>query len=470
MAEIRYPYIQFIGAAGTVTGSKTVITAGPKLEDRIMIDCGLFQGPKRFRLRNWTTIPVDPVSVGAVLMTHAHLDHCGYLPRLVSTGFSGPVYCTAATADLIRIILLDSAHIQEEEAKYANKKGFSKHRPALPLYTREDALAALKLLRIISRREPVRIGENFQATFYDAGHILGATSIRVDINTSPGKSIVLSGDLGRYGVPILPDPDNPPCPDWVMIESTYGGRYHPDTDPAGELAEIINQSIERGGTLVIPAFAIGRTQLVLFTIRQLQDEGAIPKIPIFIDSPMAIEATKTVDRHDENLDIESLYLKKTGVHPIHPHKLRVYRSVEESKSLNQVRENAIIISASGMATGGRILHHLKLRLPHRKHTILFIGYQAYGTRGRTLLEGQDRVKIHGEYIPVKAKIKSISGFSAHADQDELIAWLKKFDGTPRGLILNHGEEETLGAQKEKLGPIFKIPVHIAEFEEKFNLD
>ncbi len=469
MTEIPYPYLQFIGATQTVTGSKTVVTTGPNLNDRVMIDCGLFQGPKKLRLRNRALLPVDPNSIGSVLITHGHLDHCGYLPRLVADGFSGRVYCTAATMDLMRLILLDSAHLQEEEAKYANKAGYTRHRPALPLYTTEDALSALKLLRPVELKETIQIGDKIRASFHEAGHILGSTSIHLELGMNPVKTVVFSGDLGRYGAPILPDPDSPPTPDWVVLESTYGGRYHSDTDPSADLAAVVNESVKRGGTLLIPAFAIGRTQSILYALRQLQDNGDIPKIPVYIDSPMAIRATRALDRHESSLDDETRYLKRVGAHPCHPHNLHIFRSVEQSKSLNKVQREAIIISASGMVTGGRILHHMKLRLPHPEHTILFIGYQAYGTRGRTIQEGRDRIKIHGQQIPVKAQISSINGFSAHADQDELITWLRKFDTLPGGVLLNHGEEKSLQAQKQKIQEILDIPVEVPEYMDKFTL-
>ncbi len=400
MKQSSQPVLQFLGATGTVTGSKTALFAGSETRDRTLIDCGLFQGPKDLRLRNRDTFPVDPRSFGSVLLTHGHLDHCGYLPRLVQDGFSGPVFCTEATAAITRIILLDSAHLQEEEAKYANKKGFSRHSPALPLYTTDDVFKVIDLFQPVPLAESFKISPNLTATFREAGHILGSTSIKLACRNS--GSVLMSGDLGRYGVPILPEPAADHETDWVVMESTYGGRLHAGDDVFSSLAEVVNESVDRGGVLVVPAFAVGRTQLLLFVLRQLKEEKAIPNIPIFIDSPMAIQVTGMHTRFTKSFDLESRYLSDTGAQPLLPDNLSLSRTVEESKSLNSIRSAAIIISASGMATGGRILHHLANRLPHEENTILFIGYQAVGTRGRTIIGGEPRVKIHGQMVPVKA--------------------------------------------------------------------
>ncbi|MBN1297357.1 MBL fold metallo-hydrolase [bacterium] len=464
------PIIQFLGATRTVTGSKTAVIAGPDLDDRLMIDCGLFQGPKELRLRNRASLPIRVDSIGSVLLTHGHLDHCGYLPRLVLDGFEGPVYCSEATAEIARIILMDSAHLQEEEAEYANKKGFSKHSPALPLYTSEDALRAIGHIRTVRLGTPITIGPRTQAVFHEAGHILGSTSIELGIDSmDKSRRILFSGDLGRYGAPILPDPAGGFTVDSVVMESTYGGRFHGDTDVFDALATIVLESMRRGGTLLIPAFAVGRTQLVLFALRQLKDQKLIPDIPIYIDSPMAIRVTSSHLHHDSALDQETRFMQQEGDSPLLPSNLHIHRSVEESKQLNDINDNAIIISASGMATGGRILHHLVNKLPHKEHTILFIGYQAFGTRGRSILEGSPTVKIHGNMVPVNAAVRSIDGFSAHADHDELLIWLKKFDRAPDRVFLNHGEDTSLEALREAVVQKIGVETTIAEYQQQYSL-
>jgi len=464
------PTIQFLGATGTVTGSKTGIYAGPDLDDRLMIDCGLFQGPKKLRLRNRSPLPENPNSFGSILLTHAHLDHCGYLPKMVKEGFSGSIICTDATAAIARIILLDSAHIQEEEANYANKKGFSKHSPALPLYNTEDALKAIELFKTVEPGKPVEISKRISAIFHEAGHILGSTSIQLNCgeNGSAGK-ILMSGDIGRYGAPILPDPHSGYDVDWVVMESTYGGRFHGDADIFAELADVVRESIDRGGVLIIPAFAVGRTQLLLYALRHLKDQKCIPDIPIYIDSPMAIQVTGLHVRHEEAWDIEARIMGESDEKPLLPENLHIFRSVQDSKKLNNIDKEAIIISASGMVTGGRILHHMINKLPQKQNTVLFIGYQGEGTRGRTLLEGQPRVKIHGQQVPVRAAIRSINGFSAHADHDEMLIWLKKFSKTPERVFLNHGEEDSLNALRDGIVKELRTKVTIPEYLEKFTL-
>ncbi|MBN1878661.1 MBL fold metallo-hydrolase [bacterium] len=461
------PILQFLGATGTVTGSKTALFAGTDSKDRVMVDCGLFQGPKALRLRNREPFPVDPHSIGAVLLTHGHLDHCGYLPRLVQDGFRGRVFCTEATASIARIILLDSANLQEEEAKYANKKGFSRHSPALPLYTTDDVLDVIDLLEPIDLDQPIKIGRLLTATFTEAGHILGSTSIKL---TCDGYgSILLSGDIGRYGAPILPEPAAHHDVDWVVMESTYGGRLHSNTDVFSALAHVVNESCERGGILLIPAFAVGRTQLLLFALRQLKAEKAIPDLPIYIDSPMAIRVTGMHTRFIRDYDPESRYMNDSGEQPLLPENLHIQRSVDESKALNDIKRDAIIISASGMATGGRILHHLANRLPHKQNTVLFIGYQAVGTRGRTIVSGETRVKIHGQMVPIKANIQSLDGFSAHADQDELIIWLKKFSRLPSRIFLNHGEEDSMEQLRDVLRKQMTCEIVIPDYLDGFEL-
>ncbi|MBN1550073.1 MBL fold metallo-hydrolase, partial [bacterium] len=441
--------MKFFGATGTVTGSKTGIFAGSDIDDRILIDCGLFQGPKEFRLRNWQTLPFDPQSIGSVILTHAHIDHSGYLPRLVKQGFKGPIYCSSATAELLQIMLLDSAHLQEEEASFANRHGFSKHKPAKPLYHVEDAEQTLEQLRPISLNQEITNGKYIRFRLIEAGHILGSAMVSLSVSKNRSEyQLLFSGDIGRYGVPILPNPGNPDTASWVVMESTYGDRLHEMDNLESRLAELIVNGIRRGGVILIPAFAVGRTQYLLYLLRHLQNTKDIPKIPIYIDSPMAIQAFQTHKRHIKDMDIETQYLRKSGDHPLTPENLHLCPSRDESKALNFIKDNAIIISASGMATGGRILHHLKLRMPHKENTLIFIGYQGIGTRGRTILEGSETVKIHGAAVPIKADVHSIDGFSAHADQDELMTWIQKFPQKPQKIFINHGEPESSQAIAE----------------------
>ncbi|MBN1354980.1 MBL fold metallo-hydrolase [bacterium] len=459
-----------MGATGTVTGSRTAVIAGPKLDDRILVDCGLFQGLKELRLRNWNPFPMDPGSIGAVFLTHAHIDHSGYLPRLVKSGFQGPVYCTPASADLLHIMLLDSAHLQEEEARFANKTGFSKHKPALPLYDTADARAALELLHPTALHTEIRVGDRIRATFHDAGHILGAGSLRVDLmNRSTSANVLFSGDIGRFGVPIHSDPESPDSPDIIVMESTYGNRMHPLDDPYDSLASVINETISRNGVLLIPAFAVGRTQVIMYMLREMQTAGDIPKVPVYLDSPMAIRAFEAYGLHENSLDSETAFMRRKGDHPMKPDNLHFCSSQEESKALNSITNSAIIVSASGMATGGRILHHLKHRLPHARNTVLFIGYQGTGTRGRTIQEGRESVKIHGSQIPIRSRIESIQGFSAHADQDELLLWLKKFQSLPRKILLNHGESESIEALAKLIARKFRVETMIPEYLEEIEL-
>jgi metallo-beta-lactamase family protein len=462
--------LKFLGATGTVTGSRTAVFAGPDLDDRMMVDCGLFQGLKKLRLRNWNPLPVDPGSIGSVLITHGHVDHSGYLPRFVKSGFQGPVYCTPATADLLHILLMDSAHLQEEEARFANKKGFSKHHPAEPLYDTNDAKAALAQLRPVPLHQSFKIGKNINVTFTDAGHILGSSMIQLNYQRdSDTASVLFSGDIGRFGVPIMRDPDSPDHPDTILMESTYGGRNHSLENPSGQLAEVVNSAINRGGVLIIPAFAVGRTNLIMYLLRELQSNNLIPNVPIYLDSPMAIRAFETYNLHEESMDSETVFMRHKGDHPLRPVNLHFCSSRDESKALNKVRSSAIIVSASGMVTGGRILHHLKQRLPHKQNTILFIGYQGVGTRGRSILEGRETVKIHGMPVPIKCHVESIGGFSAHADQEEMMVWLRKFPSLPKRIIINHGEESSSRALADRIAKDLQVETIIPEYLEEVPL-
>jgi metallo-beta-lactamase family protein len=396
--------LQFLGATGTVTGSKCLVEHEGF---RMLVYCGLFQGLKELRLRNWSAPPFQPATLGAVLLTHAHLDHSGYLPVLYRHGYDGEILTTPASGDLCGIILPDSGHLQEEDARFATKRGFSKHKPALPLYTEDDARRVLPHIRSVGFGETREVGPGISVTFHAAGHIVGAAMIEVRLRAKggPDKVVLFSGDLGRPRQPILPDPvPMPPC-DHLLLESTYGNRDHPREDPGVRLAEIVNATIRRGGTLLIPAFAVGRTQNVMYLLRTLRAQGTIPRdVPIFVDSPMAIEANRIVMRHPEAYDDEMRDAIAEGDDPLGMRDVRFATSSDESKALNGIAYPAIIISASGMAEGGRILHHLELKLPDHRATVLFVGFQAIGTRGRALQDGKTSVRMYGREIPVKARI------------------------------------------------------------------
>lgn len=460
--------ITFLGAAGTVTGSRHLLDLGDK---RVLVDCGLFQGKKENRQRNWEPFPVDPGSVDMVLLTHAHIDHSGYLPRFVRDGFSGSVYCTHSTNDLINILLRDSAHLQEEDAAYANRKGYSKHKPAKPLYTIEDAERVMEYVVPIYYNDDIRINPATRAKYRDAGHILGSAFI--DVKTDDGqriRKIVFSGDLGRPKRPLLRDPMQAFNADYLVLESTYGNRLHDETDAKQALADVVNRSVERGGVLLIPAFAVGRTQTLLYVIRELEEQQQIPVLNVFIDSPMGIDAMKIFKQHMPDFDLESRVELLRGKRIFHPRKLKICRTSNESKSINNYQSHAIIISSSGMATGGRILHHLKQRLPQERNTLLFIGYQAEGTRGRTILEGKAEVKIHGEYVPVRAQVEQISGYSGHADYNEILAWLMGFNKAPERVFLVHGEPDSSAALADKIREKFGWDVVAPQQGESFELD
>ncbi|MCD6162249.1 MAG: MBL fold metallo-hydrolase [candidate division Zixibacteria bacterium] len=460
--------LTFYGATETVTGSRYILELqGMKL----LIDCGLFQGSKKNRLKNWEPFPVPPKEIDRVLLTHAHIDHTGFLPRFCKHGFKGQVHCTHATADLCEILLKDSAHIQQEDARWANKKGFSKHKPALPLYTVKDAENALTHFSPLYYGEDLYLGDNYRLKFKDAGHILGSSFI--DIKTTEGKDakkIFFSGDIGRPAKRILRDPIQAFNVDYLILESTYGNRLHGDSYPIDELARVINESVERGGTLVIPSFAIGRTQSLLYIIRELEEQNKIPDLPIFIDSPMAIDATEIFRKRISDQHLTSRILTLEGKRIFHPKQLHICETRQQSKAINQQKTPAIIISASGMVTGGRILHHLLQRLPDSKNTILFIGFQAYGTRGRTIVEGSQEVKIHGRHIPINAKVESISGFSGHADYNEILAWLMGFNKPPEKTFIVHGEPEAAASMAEKIHTHFGWDVVVPKFGDSFEIN
>ena len=445
--------ISFLGGADTVTGSKFLVEHGGT---SVLVDCGMFQGRRSVRELNWSDPFLEAHLPDEILLTHAHIDHTGYLPRIVGThGFEGSVRCTSATADLLGVMLPDSARLQEEMAAYANKKGYSRHKPALPLYTEADAERALELLRPVDYHGWIDVPGG-RARFSYAGHILGSSHIGLEIG---GSRLVFSGDVGRWDVPVLKDPVPPPPADLLLLESTYGGRRHEmGTDPDALLEQAVARIVDRDGVMVVPAFSIGRTQEILYRLRALEDEGRIPVLPMFLDSPMAIEATEVYRRHHEEHDLEMRALESRGVAPLRPDRLRFTPTVDESKEINQRRGPMIVISASGMAAGGRVPHHLKRRLPFAENLIAFVGFQAAGTLGRELVDGAEQVRIHGDEIEVKAEVVRLEAFSAHADHDDLLRWVGV--SVPRRIALVHGEDDARHALEEAMRDVYEVDVVI----------
>ena len=482
------PSLTFLGAARTVTGSKYLLDTG---KARILIDAGLFQGLKQLRELNWRDFPIPAASLDAIVLTHAHLDHCGYLPRLVMQGFRGRVFCTAGTSDLCRIVLPDSGRIQEEDAANANRHGFSRHAPALPLYGEADAFRAVSLLQPVGYERPMPVAEGIEVEFLSAGHLLGSAYARV---RTEGLTILFGGDLGRYGRPVLPDPVSVPLADYLLVESTYGNRIHERDDDGEGLAEVIRATADRGGKLVIPAFAIGRVEELLYWIGRLETEQRIPVLPVFLDSPMAMEALARYqerlneldpDLQPELRDAKAPYderahepVSKRLAQSDHERRLcafcttrfRTIASANESKQLTQSRMPAIVISSSGMATGGRVLHHLKDALPDARNTVLLVGFQAEGTRGRQLVDGAAVVKIHGQEIPVRAHVTRIESMSAHADSSEILRWLGGFEQPPRRTFLVHGEPAAMDPLAASIGQKLGWNVHTPRLDEVVTLE
>jgi metallo-beta-lactamase family protein len=439
------PALTFLGGAGgTVTGSKHLLEDGPR---RVLLDCGLFQGLKELRQRNWAPPPVDPRTLSAVILSHAHIDHSGYLPRLCRDGFAGPVYCTPGTRDLLKVMLPDAAHLQEEEAEFANRHRTSSHVPALPLYTTEDAERVLGLLKAVDFGRDFTPAPGVQAGFTPSGHILGAGLLTC---LMAGRRLVFSGDLGRYGVPIMVDPVPVAEADLLLVESTYGDRIHPPDDPTERLVAAVRRAADRKGWLLIPAFAVGRSQEILYDLRRLEAEGRIPSLPVYLDSPMAIQATVIYAAHPEEHDAELKRAERDGERPFAPRRFHLSQTVADSKRLNDVAGPGVIVAGSGMATGGRILHHLKRRLPDPSTTVLFVGYQAAGTRGRLLREGATEIKMLGETVPVRATIMVSDAYSAHADREEILRWLGGFKRPPGMTYVVHGEAEAAAALRDAI--------------------
>ena len=449
--------LTFLGATGTVTGSKYLLEHEGR---RLLVDAGLYQGLKQLRLRNWDSFPVAPAELDAIVLTHAHLDHSGFIPRLVQLGFRGRVYCTSATRDLCSLILPDAGRLQEEEADYANRHGFSKHHPALPLYTEDDARAALH------RFTPREFDEGFEpipkvrVQLRRAGHLLGAASVRVEWD---GRSILFSGDLGRANDLLMVPPALPEPADTVVIESTYGDRAHAAADPLSELADVISRTAARGGIVVIPSFAVGRAQALLYCLHLLRQQHRIPDLPAFLNSPMAADATHIYERHraEHRLNPEQCAAMGSAA--------RIVNSVEESKRLNDMHYPAIIISASGMASGGRVLHHLKAFAPDPRNSILFAGYQAAGTRGAAMVNGASTVKIHGQQVPIRAEVAQLDSMSAHADRDELLAWIGALPGAPQRVFVTHGEPVAADALRQAIEERHRWPCSVPEYRDAIEL-
>jgi metallo-beta-lactamase family protein len=457
--------ITFLGATQTVTGSRFLVE-----EDgvRALIDCGLFQGPRIWKERNWETPPIDPATIDCIILTHAHIDHCGFLPRYVRFGFKGPVYCTAATAELLELMLPDAGHLQEEDAEFANKHKQTRHAPALPLYTEDDAWRSVKLTRVVDFYQKFELSPNLSFSFLRAGHILGSGMVELK-NKTTGIQVLFSGDLGRPVQYITKKPDDVQYADYLILESTYGNRLHEQVDVKLKLTEIIKQTAARGGVLLVPAFAIGRTQELLFILRILEEAHEVPKLPVWIDSPMAIKALPIYHRHEIDFSAE---LQKVAVNDSTPficHHIHSAQSVQESKKLNAINYPAIIISASGMATGGRILHHLKHRIEDHRNTILFIGFQAQGTKGRFLVDGAEEIRIHKQNFRVKARIEYMDGLSAHADYEEILQWLSSFKKPPRKVFLTHGEEQASLSLAEKIRERYRWNVEVPSYCDSVDL-
>ena len=448
--------IQFLGGTGTVTGSKYLLEHAGR---RLLVDCGLFQGVKQLRLRNWQPLPFKATDIDAVVLTHAHIDHSGFVPRLVSLGFKGPIYCTEATLELCKLLLPDSARLQEEEADFANRHGHSKHKPALPLYTERDARDALTRFETVPFRKEQVPWPGWSWRLTRAGHILGAASLRVGWT---GGSILFSGDLGRSDDLLMRPPEPPQPADYIVIESTYGDRLHRDVDTLSALAAVVNRTAARGGVVVIPAFAVGRAQTLLHCFHLLKQAGRIPSMPVYLDSPMAADVTRIYRHHGDE------HLLDVGQCAAMSGETAVANTIEDSKRLDSLTYPSIIVSASGMATGGRVLHHIKTYAPKARNTILFAGFQAAGTRGATLIGGAKEVKIHGDYVPVRAEIANLDTLSAHADRGQLLAWLSALP-TPTRIFVTHGEPVASDSLRLAIEERHGWPVTVPDYLESFEL-
>ncbi|HUF22591.1 MAG TPA: MBL fold metallo-hydrolase [Vicinamibacterales bacterium] len=468
--------LTFLGAARSVTGSKHLLEVDGQ---RVLVDCGLFQGLKELRERNWQPLPVDAASIDTVVLTHAHLDHCGYVPRLIAQGFKGRVFCTSGTAALAKLVMVDAGKIQEEDADRANRHGYSKHAPALPLFTVENAWQAVDRLQAVGYAYDFEPIPGVSMRFINAGHLLGSGYVQATIKPLGDRVMLFGGDLGRFGRPVLPDPEPVEQADWLLLESTYGNRIHEDDDDGERLARIVSETIERGGKVIIPSFAIGRVEEVLYWLGRLEDENRIPKVPVFVDSPMAVEALKMYSERLHELDAEITESAQAApqrtvrgerkVCAFCTSRFETVTSVEQSKQVTASRQPSIVISASGMATGGRVLHHLKAALPNGSNTVLFVGYQAAGTRGAQLVAGATETKIHGLIVPVNARIEKLDSMSAHADANEIMHWLGHFTAAPARTFLVHGDEEPMDALAARIGAELKWDVATPAWKEQVTL-
>lgn len=455
--------LTFLGAAGCVTGSKYLVEAAGK---KLLIDCGIFQGLPELSDRNFQPLSVDPKTIDYLVLTHAHLDHTGWLPVLVRSGYKGPIYANPATIDLTTVLLKDAAHIQEEDTLHAQKGKYSRHANPEPLYTTEDVEPVLKLLKPMPRKGAFELSPEFRFVSYDAGHILGSSSLELTITESGKKTVVVfSGDIGRYDQPILNDPNTPQSnADVLLCESTYGDREHEVGDPAEELATIVNRVVKRGGSIIIPAFAIGRTQTFMYYLRQLEDQQRIPRVPVYVDSPMALTATDLYLKYKEDHDLDFSRLEAEGKgDPLNVHEFHLTKTTEESKSINNVKTPCIIISASGMVSGGRVMHHLALRLPDARNAVILAGFQAEGTRGRSLQEGAKTMKLYGQEVAVNAEIVSMGQFSAHAGKSELLRWLGGLPTAPKQTYLTHGEPAAAQALQQAIIQKFQWKAAVARY-------
>lgn len=464
--------ITFYGGVGTVTGSKYLLESNGR---KVLVDCGLFQGERELRERNWAEQPFDPKEIDVVIITHAHIDHTGFLPRLVKLGFKGKVFTSRATADLLKILLPDSGRLQEEDANYRNRHNLTRHAPALPLYDETDARKTLELIQPVPNTgEAHEICEGFKASFLVAGHIIGASLVLVEMENARerGESVkfLFSGDLGHYDQPIVRDPSEPPACDYLMTESTYGNRLHGEVHSDVQLARIIREAAERDAPVLIPAFAVGRTQELLYMIRALEDAGEIPSLPVYVDSPMAAQATKIYDRFAEEHDEEYASVLAQKVDPLKPDYLTTVSSREESKKLNSLSGARIIISASGMLTGGRVMHHAMRILPQKDATIVFVGYQANGTAGRRIMNGEPEVRIMKQMIPVRCHVERVEGFSAHADWKAVLKWLDGLPNTPKMAFTTHGEPDAAEAMAGHIREEFGWKVVVPQYKQTIELE
>lgn len=461
------PLLSFLGAAETVTGSRFLVDTPSA---RVLIDCGLFQGLKPLRLRNWDPFPLDPASIDAVLLTHAHLDHTGYVPALMRNGFTGRIFATDGTRDLSRVVLPDSGHLQEEDAAYANRTGFSKHSPALPLYTEEDGRQAAERITVVPFSSALEVAAGIQATFRPAGHILGSATITLELSGAKARTLVFSGDLGRPPHPIFCSPAPLPQADIVVVESTYGDRQHEDEQSLRKFEEAIVRTASRGGMVIIPSFAVDRTEVILFHLRRLSQAQRIPELPVYVDSPMALASLAIYRQALAEGSPELEPGLRGDPDPFDPGRLIEARTVSQSRAINDQRYPSIIISASGMATGGRVLHHLANRLPDHRNTVLLVGHQVEGTRGRALLDGARSVKMLGRYIPVRAEVVNVPAFSVHADQSETLQWLRSAPRPPETTFIVHGEKPAARALHDVIERELGWTAVVPRYLERVRLD